>query len=123
MKKEDIIIDYQFKSYGNDNLVMYIDEEKNAYISYNANPGKIGALPVSFFAGDNGSDETALVMDDKFYILNGDFRSEYSEAAKKSGVAGCVQVFIDNEEECGSSWTSSSDIKKFLEERMKNDVR
>jgi hypothetical protein len=71
------------------------------HISYN--PSTLMDIPV--FAGDGSGEETALCVDDKFYILNGDFRKEYEKAFEK-GLAACVKVFQKHEHEYKSSWSN-----------------
>lgn len=72
------------------------------YISYNPGTG----MKFSFFAGDNGvgSDETALVKDRNFYILNGDHRKEYEELVDK-GFDVCYDYFL-SKPELKSSWSN-----------------
>jgi hypothetical protein len=75
------------------------------WISFNRNPGG----GVRMFRSDTDNGETALCRteadgDTKFYILNGDFRKEYSELADK-GFQACKD-FFDSKEEHRSSWTS-----------------
>lgn len=70
------------------------------WISYNPDPSLLGS--------DNGSDETALVHDGRFYILNGDFRADYERLAPK-GIQACLDFFRDKQEEFGSSWTTPSE--------------
>lgn len=53
------------------------------YVSYNPGP----------WLGE--SDETALVKDDKFYILNGDWRKEYKEVNGK-GFDKAYEIFMGN---------------------------
>jgi len=71
------------------------------YISYNYNPGGGAAL----FESDYDSDETALVSDDKFYILNGDFRKEYEELIDQ-GFFACKEFFDNQSDEIKSSWSN-----------------
>lgn len=72
------------------------------FISYNPSPG----MGFSVFAGDDGSSETAIVADGKFYILNGDFREEYA-ALCEQGLAACMQFFA-SKPELVSSWSDKA---------------
>lgn len=70
-------------------------------VSYVPNTGYL----ISAFAGDQ-DDETALLCDGKYYILNGDFRSQYKDCkTKKQAIA----VFEKYAGESKSSW--SNDIE------------
>lgn len=72
------------------------------YISYNANPG--GGF--SLFAADGESgDETALVKDGTFYILNGDFCDDYERLAP-DGFDACLSFYDEKKAEHGSAWSS-----------------
>ncbi len=71
-------------------------------ISYNADPG----MGMNFFAGDFGGDETAILAEGKFFILNGDFRREYAEAADKGGLNACLMYFA-SKPDLISSWSAS----------------
>ena len=80
-------------------------EGKKFYISYNPNPG----MGLSFFAGDNNSDETALVDNRKsergtFYILNGDFRKDYKKLIKK-GFNACYKFYLSKKDKYDSTWS------------------
>lgn len=69
------------------------------FVSYN--PGNYG---ISFFMSDTGGSETALVKDDQYFILNGDFRPEY-EAVIDLGFEACLQVYKNNLSH-KSSWSN-----------------
>jgi hypothetical protein len=84
---------------------------KTAYLSYN--PGRF-LFGLAMFAGDDFSDETALVIDKKYYILNGDFREEYINAFKAGGVEACCNLYAERAEKFSSTWTSHSDPAVFL---------
>ncbi len=73
------------------------------FISYNPSPG----MGYSVFAGDNGLDETAMYCrkNDKFYILNGDFREEYAELSEQ-GLDACLRFFAAHPHVV-SSWSAS----------------
>jgi len=68
-----------------------IDKRKGFYISYN---------PIT----DKGP-ETAIVKDEKFYILLGDWRPEL----KAKGFKECIKVFLKNQDK-RSFW--SNDYKE-----------
>ena len=75
------------------------------YISYNSNPGG----GISLFQGDNNSDETALVKEDdpdnKFRILNGDFREQF-EAIIECGFEDCLALYNKLSGDHDSSWST-----------------
>lgn len=78
----------------------HVLRKEDFYISYNNNPGGV----ISAFKGDGDNIETALCKDDKFYILNGDFRKEY-EAIVDEGFDKCYEFFM-SKPELHSSWCS-----------------
>ena len=50
-------------------------------------------------------EETALMTcDDKYYILNGDFRKEF-EQAFSNGLQSCMEVFNKFKEDTSSVWS------------------
>lgn len=65
------------------------------YISFNGCPW----IGFSFFASDNNAEETAIVKlgkkENKFYILNGDFRKEYEKLIDK-GFKSCLKFYKEN---------------------------
>ena len=75
------------------------------YISYMP-PGGMNAF--SFFASDEGSEETALCIrrgkDVEYLILNGDYRNEYSKVVAK-GLKACKAVFEKHKANNESSWS------------------
>lgn len=73
------------------------------FISYNAAP----CVGLSFWSSDEGSPETALVVDGKYYILNGDFRNEYA-AIVDEGRAACLKFFA-GKPDLASSWSDKLD--------------
>ncbi len=75
-------------------------ETDDFYLSYTTGSG-MTIIPM--FGSDEGSDETALVVDGKFYILNGDFRREY-EALVPKGVDACMAFFKKHKSQA-SSWS------------------
>jgi len=90
------------------NEVAEIDD--NTFFSYNEKPG----MGTTMFAADKGGDETAMVLDGKYYILNGDFREAYRKAFNAGGVQACCKIYSNMEPEHGSSWSSGSDPIKAL---------
>lgn len=102
--------DYSFECRGV-NQVMSCD---GFYISYNPSPCK----GISFLQSDGGSDETALCVDDHFFVLNGDFREVYKAIAHK-GLGECLKFFNENEQH-HSSWSSGTDVADFLFNRIAN---
>lgn len=89
------------------------------YISYNPKP----CFDSNFIKSDGGQAETALCIrrsgKNHWLILNGDFRREY-EAAFLIGLGACLSVWTKYKETHASTWSSTTDISKFLEERIKN---
>ena len=73
------------------------------FVSYN--PDTTAAFgAISLFAGDGVGEETALCIDGKYFILNGDFRKEYEDAI--DNVDHCRAIYDKNKAEHDSSWTS-----------------
>lgn len=99
---------FESNPYGT-NEILTVDED--VYISYNARPG--GGF--SMFESDNGGSETAIVIDGKFYILNGDYRERYEAAIAQGGMPDVLKIYASEAEDNGSSWTTASDPIKFLE--------
>jgi hypothetical protein len=70
------------------------------YISYlDGNLAKKGFedFPEVIAMLDDSLHETAIVtIDDKYYILKGDYRKEY-EAVIEQGLEACMKVFRDND--------------------------
>jgi len=95
----------EFKqNYGVGNEVL---EGDGFFISYNPNPG----VGFSLFASDKGSDETALVKEDdpnnKYRILNGDYRKEYKKLVL-CGFKACVDFYNKQCEKHGSTWSTNN---------------
>ncbi len=86
-----------FKPTRGTNEVMSVTD--TCYVSYNLHPCE--GMP--FLISDNSGSETALCIDGTCLILNGDYRCEYQEAAKK-GVEGCLDVYTRNKA-YRSSWS------------------
>lgn len=104
---------------GSTNYVLLIDKNYKAFVSYNPDP----SMGAPMFAGEGGSDETALVLDNgkgkKYYILNGDFRSHYERALAEKGLQGCIEVFntFPNHQ---STWSTGTNPEKLFELMLKN---
>ena len=81
------------------NVQLFGDESETWWISFNTGDHTIPA-----FKADDGSVETALVKNGKYYILNGDFRKEYEEIIDK-GFSACKK-FFDSKPELHSSWSN-----------------
>lgn len=75
------------------------------FISYNPRPWS----GFSIFKSDNNSDETALVKEDdpdnKYRILNGDFRKEYKRLAPL-GFKACLDFYNEIKTKHDSSWST-----------------
>src|SRR3990167_10573207 len=69
-------------------------------ISYNADPSPM----VGLFAADGRGGETALCVNEKYYILNGDWRTDYEKLAQK-GLKACMEFFRAHEAD-KSSWSN-----------------
>ena len=76
-------------------------EAPDFYISYNPNTNSLG----SFFAGDESGEETALVKDGRYLILNGDWREQY-EAVFDEGYDACLKFYLQNKDTYRSSWSN-----------------
>ena len=85
------------------------------FISYNAHP----CADMGILRSDTGGAETALILDGKFYILNGDFREAYIKAYEQGGVDACIALYAKECEEHGSSWSTGSDFFTRLDRRAK----
>jgi len=72
------------------------------YISYNKNlhPG------CAFFQGDTNGEETALVRNSMYRILNGDYREQYEKIAP-FGFHVCLKFYNKKRRHFGSSWTTN----------------
>ncbi len=103
-------------SEGSTNEILDIDEAGNAYVSFNPAP----YCGIGLFKSDGGGSETALVMDEKFFILNGDHRKAYENALESGGLPACVAVFAELEPAHRSSWTSDALPEDWIEARVKN---
>ena len=89
-KARDKMCEFEKNQYGTNEL---LDLGKYGYISYNVAP----ARNIPMFQSDGLSDETAIRLTREdgshvWLILNGDFREEYKEAAKK-GMKAVLEVY------------------------------
>lgn len=84
--------------YMNPNSILKSKDE-SFYISYNP-----GDYTISAFSFDTGGDETALVREGKYYILNGDHRDKYEKRIDK-GFSVCLDYF-DKNGRSRSSWSN-----------------
>ena len=95
------------------NEILKIDD--TCFVSFNSRPDS----GLSMFAADElGTPETALVIDRKFFILNGDFREEYIAAAP-GGVEACIAVYQRYPDK-KSTWTTDSEPGEFLKARIQS---
>ncbi len=69
------------------------------YISYAT---ALGLRTIAMFASDDNSDETALVIEGKFYILNGDYRKDYEKLVDQ-GPEKCLAFYHQHDNQ--SSWS------------------
>lgn len=72
------------------------------FVSYNPNPG----WPYSIFASDTGGAETALVVNGKYYVLNGDFRKDFLTLGEQ-GLEACMD-FYNEHSDAKSSWSEDT---------------
>ena len=70
----------------------YLRQFNGFKVSYR--PGSAGVpMGLAFFSPDECSDETALIVGNEFFILNGDFRTEYTALAD-DGLRSCLEFFL-----------------------------
>ena len=77
---------FQYSEAGN-----YIDKRDEYFISYRPHDKRDPWLGSRFESASNG--ETAIVTDDAYYILNGDWRERYASA---STLNECLTIFHNN---------------------------
>lgn len=77
-------------------------EDKSFMISY-LPPGWMPLIDI--FGSDTDKGETALVRDEKYYILNGDWTDAY-EPLVSQGFEVCFKFFEENKEKNKSSWSN-----------------
>lgn len=92
-----------FKATGQGNFVLEDKSKPDLFVSYR--PGENFTFG-PFFAPDDGQDETALFTNGKYYVLNGDFRTEYLEAFPNKDK--CLEVYNKNRVTNRSSWSEDS---------------
>lgn len=73
-------------------------------ISFNPDPW-MGSGYLGMFAADTSDGETAVVANGNYFILNGDYRTEYAELVG-NGLAACLNFFLDRPRRV-SSWSNS----------------
>lgn len=76
--------------------------ESNLFVSYLADPQP---TPFDIIIGPPEGPETALCIDDVWYILKGDFRPQYLEAYPK-GKEACLEVYNKNKAEFRSKFST-----------------
>ena len=97
----------------------FVLEGNGFHISYNPNTGStmVGKMMdeiLNIFSPaekKGGGEETALCKDEKFYILNGDFRKEYEKLVPK-GFDACYKFYLKNKEKYGSPFSSDVFLEK-----------
>ena len=72
------------------------------YISFNSNP----CSEFSMFRSDDHQSETAIVKDNKFYILNGDHRNKYIKILSNNGTFEDCMEYFNSLPEQHSSWSN-----------------
>ena len=77
-------------------------EVDDFYISFNSFTDSY-AWPRRFYSDDNSS-ETALCRNGEYYILNGDYRTEYEKLVPQ-GYAACYAFYKDNIDN-SSTWSN-----------------
>ena len=90
----------QFKETRNGNLLLQAD---GFFISYR--PHSVGILSGAGWDTEEASGETAIVFENKFFILNGDHREQYLAIAH-AGLNECVSYFNANADK-KSSWSDT----------------
>jgi len=89
----------KWESTGRGNAIL---EGEGFFVSYNPSPG----MGLAMFQSDTGGAETALCYNNRFDILNGDFRKDYEKIVGK-GLGACQEFYKIKESECNSSWTTA----------------
>ena len=81
----------------------YLDnEDEDFFVSFNGHKNVVPGIDA--FDAETPFGETALIKDDNYYILNGDFRKEYEEIIDK-GFQKCLELYYANLEK-RSFWSS-----------------
>lgn len=86
------------------NSILYGDDKHTWWISYNPSSRNTFGAAEFFYADSDTDEETALVKNNKFYILNGDWRKEY-EAIIDKGFSACKRFFFAHLEH-KSGWSN-----------------
>lgn len=87
---------------GAQNEVFKVGKQKGWYVSYNADPAgnPFSSLCETMMVLVNGEGtrgaETALKLDGRFYILDGDHRRQVREAYAEAGKYGVLQYFLEH---------------------------
>lgn len=83
-------------NFGQGNSVV---QGEDFYVSYAADTSG------NIFATDDDGEETALVHEQKFYILNGDYRKDY-ERLIPQGYEACLEFFKSKPKSDRSKWSN-----------------
>jgi len=103
--------DTKFKQLpGHTNELLCLTED--SWVSFNAMIKP--PLGLSICASDDHQPETALRVDGKWYVLNGDFRAEVETAAADS-INAIVAVFAKHMPKHESTWSTPLNPKTVLE--------
>ena len=76
------------------------------YVSFNANPCK----DIDIFRSDMLGAETALCIDGQYFVLNGDYRDEFTTAANQN-ITTCVDVYERNKVH-RSTWSMDASVRQ-----------
>ena len=96
----------KFEMTVNGNELLKADGFSISYRSAKSSAALWGST-TSGFSPDCGGDETAIINDGKYFILNGDFRCAYIAIVDGGGGADeCLAFFHKKETEHRSTWTS-----------------
>ena len=94
--RRNLTLEPELKREGEDFFISYLDSSANPWLG-------------TTFMADGGGSETALIQRTKdghnYYILNGDFRTQY-EALVPRGWQACLD-FYNSKPELHSSWSST----------------
>lgn len=99
---------YSWRRY--DRNIQLEAEDGSFHISYNPD----ASSGVSMWAPDDLGAETAVVVDDYFFILNGDWRKQYEPLVEK-GLDACLEFFAAHLEHA-SSWSDDLPQKYLLKQ-------
>jgi hypothetical protein len=76
-------------------------EDGTFSVSFNPQPSP----NLEMFQSDDGGPETALIKDNRYFILNGDFRESY-EKLIPLGFERCKEFYDQQAAHANSSWTT-----------------